>query len=234
MAQNVRPQLTIAAASDLSPLEERFRQSFPQADLTFTFASSGVLARQIENGAPFDLFLSANEDFMQQLVKKRKVVKEEMQIYAIGRIGLWAKSGAIRKMQDLDQPAVRVISIANPELAPYGRAAMEAIVKAGLLDRIKDKLVYGQNIRQAMQFAETGNAECGILSWSMIHDKGGYLISEELHAPLRQVAAPIRQKGKSLKPAQEFIAFLQSAEGRSIFAQNGFNLLPPPPSLRRK
>ncbi len=171
---------------------------------------------------------------MQQLVKKRKVVKEEVQIYAIGRIGLWAKSGAIRKMQDLDQPAVRVIAIANPELAPYGRAAMDAIVRAGLLDRIKDKLVYGQNIRQAMQFAETGNAECGILSWSMIHDKGGYLISEELHAPLRQVAAPIRQKGKSPKPAQEFIAFLQSAEGRSIFAQNGFNLLPPPPSLRRK
>jgi molybdate transport system substrate-binding protein len=223
----------VAAASDLSPLEPLFREAFPLADLTFTFSSSGVLARQIENGAPFDVFLSANEQFMMQLVKKNKVIKDEIQIYAIGRIGLWAKSGAIRKMADLDQPAVRVIAVANPQLAPYGQAAIAALTKTRLLERVKDKLVFGENIRQAQQFAETGNAECAILSWSLIYNKGGYLIPDDLHPPIRQVAAPIRQKGKNTKLAESFIAFLQSQVGRSIFAQHGFNLMPAAPSLRR-
>jgi len=232
-AQNVRPTLTIAAASDLSPLEPLFKEAFTLADLVFTFSSSGVLARQIENGAPYDLFLSANEEFLNQLVKKNKVVKEDIQIYAIGRIGLWAKSGAIRKMADLDQPAVRIIAVANPQLAPYGQAAMAAMAKTRILDNVKDKLVYGENIRQTQQFAETGNADCAILSWSLIYNKGGYLIPDNLHPAIRQVAAPIRQKGKNIKLADSFIQFLQSPVGRSIFAQHGFNLLPAPPSLRR-
>lgn len=229
----MRPTLTIAAASDLSPLEPLFKEAFPLADLTFTFSSSGVLARQIENGAPYDLFLSANEEFMNQLVKKNKVIKEEIQIYAIGRIGLWAKSGAIRKLADLDQPAVRVIAVANPQLAPYGQAAIAALTKTRLIDRVKDKLVFGENIRQTQQFAETGNADCAILSWSLIFDKGGYLIPDDLHPAIRQVAAPIRQKGRNTKLADSFIAFLQSQAGRSIFATHGFNLMPAAPTLRR-
>jgi molybdate transport system substrate-binding protein len=234
-AQNVRPNLTVAAASDLAPLEPLFREAFPLAELTFTFSSSGVLARQIENGAPFDVFLSAGEEFMEPLVKRNKVVKEEIQIYAIGRIGLWAKSGAIRKMGDLDQPAVRVIAVANPQLAPYGRAAMAALAKTRLLEKVKDKLVFGENIRQTQQFAETGNADCAILSWSLIFNKGGYLIPDDLHPAIRQVAAPIRQKGnKNTKLADEFIQFLQSQVGRSIFATHGFNLMPAAPRLRRQ
>lgn len=229
----MRPTLTIAAASDLSPLEPLFKEAFPLADLTFTFSSSGVLARQIENGAPYDLFLSANEEFMNQLVKKNKVIKEEIQIYAIGRIGLWAKSGAIRKLADLDQPAVRVIAVANPQLAPYGQAAIAALTKTRLIDRVKDKLVFGENIRQTQQFAETGNADCAILSWSLIFDKGGYLIPDDLHPAIRQVAAPIRQKGRNTKLADSFISFLQSQAGRSIFATHGFNLMPAAPTLRR-
>lgn len=225
--------MTIAAASDLAPLEAQFKEAFPLADLTFSFASSGTLARQIENGAPFDLFLSANEDFMAPLIKRNRVIREEMQIYAIGRIGLWAKSGAIRNLGDLDQPAVRVIAIANPQLAPYGQAAQAALRRAGLWEKVKDKIVYAENIRQAQQFAETGNADCAILSWSLIYNRGGYLIPDDLHPALRQVAAPIRQKGKNTKLAEAFIQFLQSEVGRSLFARHGFNLLPAPPTLRR-
>ncbi len=232
LAQDSRPKLTIAAASDLSPLEPLFREGFPQADLTFSFAASGVLATQIENGAPFDLFLSADEDFLQRLVKSRKVVREEIQIYAIGRIGLWAKSGAVRTLGDLTQDAVRTIAVANPETAPYGRAAIAALTRAGIFEQIKPKLVYGQNIRQAFQFAETGNATCGILSWSLIYDKGGYLIPDNLHPPIRHAAAPLRRKGQSTKLAEAFIEFLQSDAGRSIFARHGFNLLPARPTLR--
>ena len=166
-------------------------------------------------------------------MKKNKVIREEIQIYAIGRIGLWAKSGAIRKLQDLDQPAVRIIAVANPQLAPYGAAAIAALHKTKLFEAVKDKLVYGENIRQAQQYAETGNADCAILSWSLIYNKGGYLISDELHPAIRQVAAPIRRKGGNPKLADSFIQFLQSQVGRSIFATHGFNLLPAPPSLRR-
>jgi molybdate transport system substrate-binding protein len=228
-----RPKLTVAAASDLGPLEGVLREGFPGAELTFSFASSGVLARQIEAGAPFDVFLSANEEFMNQLVKKGKVEKEAVQVYGIGRIGLWAKSGAIRTLQDLDQPAVRVVSIANPQLAPYGMAAVAALRKAELLPKLQQKLVYGENVRQALQFAETGNAEAGIVAWSLIYDKGGYLIPDDLHPAIRQVAAPVRRKGGNLKLSESFVQFLLSEAGRSIFATHGFNLLPGAPTLKR-
>lgn len=229
-----RPKLTVAAASDLSPLEEEFRNAFPVADLTFSFASSGVLARQIEAGAPFDVYLSANEEFMNQLVKKGKVEKEAIQVYAIGRIGLWGKSRAVRTLSDLDQPGVRVIAVANPQLAPYGAAAVAALQKSGLFPSLQQKLVYGENIRQTMQFAETGNADVAILSWSLIYDKGGYLIPDDQHPAIRQVVAPVRRKGGDRKLAESFAQFLLSEAGRSIFATHGFNLLPGAPSLRRK
>ena len=230
---NAQNSLTIAAASDLSPLEPLLKEAFPVGNLTFTFASSGVLARQIENGAPFDLFLSASEEFMNQLVKKRKVAKEEIQIYAIGRIGLWGKSGAVKTLRDLTQPGVKVIAIANPQLAPYGAAAIAALQKSGMYERVQPMLVYGENVRQAMQFVETGNAEAGILAWSLIYDKGGYLVPDDLHPALRQVAAPVSRKGGNAKGAEEFIQFLLSPVGRGILARHGFNLLPPPPRLRR-
>ncbi len=229
-----RESLTIAAASDLSPLESLFKKYFTGADLTFSFASSGTLARQIEGGAPFDVFLSANETFMNQIVKKGKVDRDAVQVYAVGRIGLWSKSGQIQSFADLKLPQVRAIAIANPQLAPYGAAALAALGKAGLMPELQPKLVYGENIRQTMQFAETGNADAAILAWSLIYDKGGVLIPDELHPPLRQVAAPIRRKGGKTKLGEEFVRFLLSETGRGIFAQHGFNLLPGAPTLRRK
>lgn len=191
-----------------------------------------MLARQIENGAPFDLFLSASEEIMGQLVKKNKVDKDAIQVYAIGRIGLYSKSGAVRTLADLKQPGVKVIAVANPQLAPYGAAALASLARARLLEDLKGNLVMAENIRQALQFVETGNAQVGILSWSLIFDKGGYLIPEDLHPAIRQVAAPVRLKGKKPTLAEEFIRALLSKEGRSLFALHGFNLMPPPPSLR--
>lgn len=230
MGQNT---LTVAAASDLSPLEGVIREAFPDMELSFTFASSGVLARQIENGAPFDVFLSASDVYMDQLVKKRKVAKEEVQVYAIGRLGLFSKSRAVRTLKDLTQPGVKVIAVANPELAPYGAAAIAAIRRAGLYEKVQPMLVYGENIRQAKQYVDTGNAEVGILAWSMIFDQGGYLIPDDLHPAIRQVMAPIHRKGANSKLAERFLQGMLSPTGRSIFAQHGFNLLPPPPKLRR-
>jgi molybdate transport system substrate-binding protein len=228
-----RPKLTIAAASDLSPLESKFREAFPSAELTFSFAASGVLARHIENGAPFDVFMSASEEFMNQLAKKGRVDKDAIQVYAIGRIGLWSKSGLVRTLRDLEANETRVVAVANPQLAPYGAAAVAALQKSGLLPKLQPKLVYAENIRQAFQFAETGNADAAILSWSLVYDRGGVLIPDDLHHPVRQVAAPVRRKGGNLKLAEGFVQFLLSDAGRAIFAQHGFNLLPGAPSLRR-
>jgi molybdate transport system substrate-binding protein len=233
-AQDLRPTLTIAAASDLSGLAKEFERGFPEANLIFSFGASGALARQIEAGAPFDLFLCANDAMMEPLVKKGKIDKDAQQVYAIGRIALWSKTGAVRTFADLRRPEVKLIALANPQTAPYGMAGKQALERAGLLPELESKLVYAESIRQTMQFAETGNADAAVLSWSFVFDKGGILIDDRLHAPLRQVAAPVRRKGGNAKLAERFIQFLLSPAGRSIFAQNGFNLLPGAPTLRRQ
>lgn len=233
-AQDLRPVLTIAAASDLSGLVKEFERGFPEANLTFSFGASGALARQIEAGAPFDLFLSANEAMMEPLVKKGKIDKDAVQVYAIGRIALWSKSGLVKSFADLGRPEVKFIALANPQTAPYGMAGRQALERAGVLPAMESKLVFAESIRQAMQFAETGNADAAVLSWSFVFDKGGILIDDRLHAPLRQVAAPVRRKGGNPKLAERFVQFLLSPAGRAIFAQNGFNLLPGAPTLRRQ
>ncbi len=151
------PELVVAAASDLSNLADALQKGFPQANLRFSFGSSGMLARQIEAGAPFDVFLSANEEFVMDLVKKRKIHKEDVLVYATGRLGLWSKSGAIQDFEDFKKFDRVKVAIANPQHAPYGKAAKEALIRAKLWDRIEPDVIYAENVRQTMQFAESGN-----------------------------------------------------------------------------
>lgn len=237
LAQTAAPQtretLTIAAAADLSPLADVFRENFPQAELKFSFGGSGALARQIEAGAPFDLYLSASEDFVNQLVKKGKILKESVQVYAIGRLALWSADGKVKQLQDLVRPEIRAVALANPKLAPYGEAAEAALRNAGLWNQVQPKIVVGENIRQAYQFVETKNADAGIVAWSLVYNQNGILIPDDLHPPIRQVGGPVRRRGAKTKLAEEFMAFLMSDKGRSIFATRGFNLLPGAPTLRR-
>lgn len=191
-----------------------------------------MLSRQIENGAPFDVFLSANEQFVMDLVQKGKINKEDVQIYATGRVALWSKSGQFQSLEDLQKFKTVSLAIANPQIAPYGFAARQVLEKTGLWARLGSNVVMAENVRQAMQFAESGNVDAAIVSWSLVYDKRGALLPGDLHDPIRQVGAEIR-KSKQRKGARRFMDFLTGAEGKTMLAEHGLFVPTYTPSLKR-
>jgi molybdate transport system substrate-binding protein len=224
-------ELTVAAASDLTPAFEEVGKEFQATEkikVVFNFGSSGMLASQIENGAPIDLFASANVDYVNQLEQKGLIVPDTKMLYARGRITLWTlKDGPlqIETITDLTRPEVKRIAIANPEHAPYGMAARDALQRSGIWEAVKPKLVYGENIRQTLQYAQTGNVEVAIvaLSLSMQSDGRSVLIPEELHKPLNQGLAVI--KGTKNEPAaRKFADFILGPQGQAIMRKFGFTL----------
>ncbi len=231
-AQKAKPTLTVAAASDLSLLADPLRKAFPEAELVFSFGSSGMLARQIEAGAPFDVFLSANEAYVMGLVSKGLIVKEDVLVYATGRLGLWSKSGAFQSYDDFKKFEKLSIAIANPQHAPYGIAAKQSLEKTGLWNRYEGSIVYAENVRQTVQFAESGNADVTITAWSLVHDRDAILVPSELHAPIRQVGAEIR-RSKQRRLGRKFMEFLTSPEGGRILTEHGLFVATYAPSLKR-
>jgi len=224
-------EITVAAASDLTPAFEELGREFQAAHsikVVFSFGSSGLLEKQIENGAPMDVFAAANMDYIDQLDKKGLIVPGTRAIYARGRITLWTPKDSalhIEKIADLTSAAVKRIAIANPDHAPYGMAAREALQKAGVWETIKPKVIYGDNIRQTLQFAQTGNVDVAIaaLSLSLQSDGRWVLIPEELHKPLDQAFALIKGT-KNEKAAREFAVFINGPQGRLIMRKYGFAL----------
>lgn len=201
----------VAAASDLAPLVSEL-QSSQSVKLRFSIGSSGQLARQIENGAPFDIFLSADDGLINGSPNFRA---ETVRVYALGRVALWSKSGGFKRLEDLRR--AKRIAIANPAHAPYGRAAREILDKAGLWAALSSRIVFAESVRQAMQYAETGNVDAVLTSWSLVHDRGGVLLDG---AELRQAAA-VTKSAKNAEAAQKFLDFLQSEAGRTILARHG-------------
>jgi molybdate transport system substrate-binding protein len=214
----LRAQITIAAAADLSPLESALKQAYG-GDLRFSFASSGSLLRQIENGAPFDVFLSASEQYIQEGIGKGFLTGPS-RVYAKGRIALFSRSGTFKTLEQLRDPKVLHIAIANPAYAPYGLAAKQALEKTGLWKTVESRIVYGENIRQTLQYAESGNADVAIVSWSLVHDRGGILLPENLHAPVRQAGAVVKSSTKATE-AKRFLDFLTGEIGRAVLKEHG-------------
>ena len=215
-------ELLVAAASDLAPaVAELTREVLRNQKLTLrvSIGSSGQLARQIEQGAPFDLFLSADENFVQQLVRAGRGDATSVRVYAIGRLALWSKSGSIRNLKDLAKPEVKRVAMANPAHAPYGRLAKEALERAGLWAIVEPKLILAETVRQTMQFAGTGNVDAALTSWTMAHDKGGVPLPDSL----RQAGVVIKGS-KNAVAAAALLEFLRTAGGQSILGRHG--LLP--------
>lgn len=223
-------ELTVAAASDLTPAFEEIGRAFEASQkikVVFVFGSTGLLTKQIENGAPFDVFAAANQTFIDQLEQKGLVVPGTKRTYARGRITLWTTSEGplkIEKIDDLTRPEVHRIAIANPDHAPYGQAAREALQTAGIWDAVQPKLVYGDNIRQTLQYAETGNVEVAIVALSLsVGSKGRWvLVPENLHKPLDQGLGIIRGT-KNEQAARAFSDFVNGAQGREIMKKYGFS-----------
>jgi len=217
-------ELLIAAASDLiavqGPLSEAWK-ALSDHRLQFTFGATGMLARQVASGAPYDVFLSADEVRVKDLVASGDLLRDSVVEYARGRLGLWSRGGRFGSLGELIAPAVRHIAIANPTHAPYGVAARYALEKSGLWPKLGGKIVYGETVRQALQYAESGNAEAAIVAWSLVSDRGGVLLPANLHNPIRQ-SAGILKNSKNQEAARYFLRFLVSPEGRKLFESHGF------------
>lgn len=226
---NQPTELTVAAAADLTNAFEELGREFEAAHkikVVFVFGSTGMLTRQIENGAPMDLFAAANVDYINQLEQKGLIVSGTKAIYARGRITLWTTADSSLKLEqvaDLARAEVKRIAIANPDHAPYGLAAQQALQAAGVWDVVKPKLVYGDNIRQTLQYAETGNVDVAIVALSLSQQSKGRwtLIPEALHQPLDQGLAVIKSTHNETA-AREFESFVTGPPGKAILAKYGF------------
>jgi molybdate transport system substrate-binding protein len=231
------PAPRVAAASDLqfalTAVAERFAaESGERVELVF--GSSGTLARQIQDGAPFDLFLSADETFVEGLTRAG-LTRDGGVLYATGRLALFAPPGSplvpaegfegLRTLVATGQ--VRRFALANPDHAPYGRAAEQALRTHGLWEALRPSLVLGDNVSQAAQFAATGNAVGGLIAYSLVlapamQGRGTYaLVPEEDHAPLRQRMVLLSRAGAV---AGQFYDYLQQPAARDVFEQYGFAL----------
>ncbi len=232
-------ELTVAAAADLqfafSDLAELFEQQTGQK-VTLIFGSTGQLSQQIENGAPYDLFAAANIDYIHQLAEKKLVLEDSVALYARGRIVLAANRQTgikVVELKDLLNPQIRHIAIANPEHAPYGVAAKQALETVGLWEAIEPKLVFGENVRQALQYVQSGDAEAGIVALSVadVPEITWTLIDEANHQPLDQALA-IVASSQQAELARQFAAFINGEHGRPIMRRYGFILPGETPILK--
>ena len=227
--ENQKQEITVAAASDLTNAFEDLGREFEAENrikVVFVFGSTGLLTRQIENGAPMDLFAAANVSYIDQLEQKGLIVPGTKQVYARGRITLWTTADSplqIDTVADLAKPEVKRIAIANPDHAPYGLAAQQALQSAGVWDAVKPKLVFGDNIRQTLQYAETGNVDVAIVALSLSQESTGRwtLIPEQLHQPINQALAVIKT-AHNQATAREFASFVSGPKGREILQKYGF------------
>ena len=230
-------EITVAAAADLSTALPEIVATYTKASgqpVKLTFGSSGNLTTQIQNGAPFDVFFSADESYPAQLVEEDFADKATLYRYAIGRLVLWIPNDVpvdVQKLgiQSLLDPAVKKLAIANPAHAPYGRAAEAALKKLGVYDQVAPKLVLGENISQTAQFVESGNAQAGMLALSHalspnMKDKGHYWIVPVDAYPTLNQAAVVLSKSKQQDAARKFLDFVRSPEAATLLKSYGFSL----------
>ena len=227
-------KITVAAAADLKfamdEIVTGFKKSHTGAELDVIYGSSGKFHTQIQQGAPYDLFFSADINYPRELAKKG-MAASEVKPYAVGRVVLWSNSMDASKMTlaSLTDPKIARIAIANPKHAPYGKRAEEALKASGLWDRLQPKFVFGENIAHTAQFVQTGNAQVGIIALSLalnpeLSKKGGYyLIPDKLHNPLEQ-GYIITKQGAAKLLAKQFADYMGSKPARSIMTRYGFVL----------
>lgn len=225
------PDLLVAAASDLV---FAFREIVPaferehQVKVTLTFGSTGQLAQQIQHGAPFDLFFAANMTFVDDLRAKGVVRPDSVELYAQGTLVLATHRSrpGLAGLGDLTRDTVKRVAIANPAHAPYGMAARDALERAGLWGRVRPKLVYGENIGQALQFLRTENVDAAILALSVaqVPEVRYALVDSNLHHPIIQ-GAGVTTRSRHPDVARAFIRFVNGPQGRPIMRRSGF-LLP--------
>ena len=235
--ENGGRRVQVAAASDLKfALDEvvaAFAKVHPEVAVTVSYGSSGNFFGQIANGAPFDMFFSADIDYPRRLAEAGQARTADVFPYGVGRIVLWVPAASPipveRGLQALTSPKVRKIAIANPRHAPYGRAAEAALRSQGLHDAVKDKLVFGENVAQTAQFVQSGAADAGIIALALalapalVHEGRYVEIPLETYPRLEQGGVVL---GRAAAPeaARALRGFVLGQEGRAILKRYGFFL----------
>lgn len=226
--------LYIAAAADLvyclEVLNRQFKQQYPQAQLKVTTGSSGHFFAQIQQDAPYEVYMSADIRYPKQLIAENVADGQSLFVYAIGQIALWTNKPQVAVSQGLSiltQTNIKRIAIANPEHAPYGQAAKAALQQAKMWQAIQPKLVLGENIAQTLQFVQTQNADVGVVALSLLRapqlaGQGQYwLIPAHFYPPLEQ-AMVVTKRGKNNPLAYDYLKFIKSPSAQKILADYGF------------
>ncbi len=222
----------VAVASNFILPAQAIAQQFEQQSghqIKISSGSTGKFFAQIQHGAPFDLFLSADTATPAKLIQAGLAVEHTKRTYAIGKLALWSNNPDLIADGDavLARNRLNKIAIANPDLAPYGRAAIETLIKLGQYQQLKSKVVWGENIAQTYQFVFSGNAELGFVSASQIMRNGkitqgsAWMIPESMHTPILQDAV-LLSKARNSKAAQQFLDYLSTNQARDIIQQFGY------------
>jgi molybdate transport system substrate-binding protein len=233
-ARQQQTTLRVAAAADLQFALKDIAQQYEHQTgrkVEITFGSSGNFFAQLQNGAPFDVFFSADVDYATRLEQSNLIEPNSLLKYAVGRIVIWIPANskidlAARKWDALLDPSVQKVAIANPEHAPYGRAAVDALKHASLYEKVQSKLVYGENISQTAQFVQSGNAQAGIIALSLaaspaMHSGQRWGIPVDQYAPIEQ-AAVILKSARDKDSAHAFLDFVSSDAGQRTLRNFGF------------
>jgi len=221
--------LNVAAASDLQNAFNKIGEEFEKkygVKVILNFGSTGLLARQIENGAPVDVFAAASMKYINTLDEKNVITGDSVRKFARGRLALVYKNGLLKtpKPQELLKNDIKRFAVANPGHAPYGEAAVDFLKNAGLWSGLQDKLVYGNNVAEVLRYVKTENAEAGIAALSLVinnRDVSYVALDEKLYGPIEQGVAIVRGTG-SRQDAEKFIAYLNSNEAKKILQKFGF------------
>jgi molybdate transport system substrate-binding protein len=230
-------EIIVAAAADMSSALPQLVEAYTKKTgqmVKLSFGASGNLTNQIRNGAPFDVFFCADEEYPQQLITEGLAAKSTLYRYAVGRLVLWLPSDSPLDLSRLGikallDPSVKKISIANPATAPYGRAAAAALRHFGIYDQVSSRLVVGENVSQAAQFVESGNAQAGLIALShalapAMKDKGRYWTVPLDAYPTLNQAAVMLSKSKQPDAARRFLDFLHMPEAAALLTSYGFSL----------
>ena len=230
-------ELVVAAAADLSSALTEIGDDFQKKTgiaLKLSFGASGALTQQIQNGAPFDVFFSADMDYPRKLIAAGDADGASLYEYAVGRLVLWVPADSAldpehQGMKLLLDPSVKKIAIANPDHAPYGRAAVAALQHEGLYERVKDRLVLGENVSQAAQFVESGNAQAGFVALAhalapAMRGKGKYSEVPATDYPALVQGVVVLAHSPHKKEAAQFLAFIKSKEAADTLRKYGFSV----------
>jgi molybdate transport system substrate-binding protein len=222
-------EITVAAAANLTDAFTELGREFNAragVRVTFSFGATADLSRQIENGAPFDVFASADVEHIEGLNDKGLLLPGTTRLFARGRLALWIPPGSrftLHRVEEIVRPEIERISIAKPDVAPYGRAAVEALRALKLWTQVEPKVIYGQNVSQAKQQAATGNAEVAFIPLSLIKAGEGQTIEidEQLHQPINQAIAVIKDSPHH-DAARRFLDFVLSPQAQALLERYGY------------